>query len=104
MINYENNTVMKQYINRIKEAGEIIRSAKHDVFGISEKTLMTTEETAYHIERMAQEEFTDLSEKLSKRMSNEACDTIIAMVHLAMNHPELINDIEYAVQGAMKRY
>jgi hypothetical protein len=103
-ITYEPNSTMQQYIDRIKEAGEIVRSAKHDILGISEKALMTTDEAALHLETMVQWAFAGLSDKLSKRVSNEACDTIVAVVHLALNHPELINDIDYAIQGAMKKY
>jgi phosphosulfolactate synthase (CoM biosynthesis protein A) len=104
MITYESNPSMKQFIDRIKEAGEIVRSAKHEVLGISEKSLMTTEEAARHIETMVQWGFAGLSEKLSKRTSNEACDMIVSVVQLALNHPELINDIDYAIRGAMKRW
>jgi hypothetical protein len=104
MITYKSNPAMQQYIDRIKEAGEIVRSAKHDVFGVSATTLMTTEEAACHLETMVQWAFAGLSEKLSKRVSNDACATILSTVHLALNHPELINDIEYAIQGAMKKY
>jgi hypothetical protein len=104
MITYKYNSTMQQYIDRIKEAGEIIRSAKHDILGISETTLMTTEEAANHVETNVQRAFAGISEKLPKRMSNEACDMILSAVHLVMNHPELINDIEYAIQGAMKKY
>jgi hypothetical protein len=104
MITCENNSAMQEYITRIKEAGAIVRSAKHDILGIDEKTLMTTEEAARCIETLTQWAFTGLSEKLSKRVSNDVCSTIIDTLHLAINHPELINDIEYAIQGAMKRY
>jgi hypothetical protein len=104
MITYETNPAMKQYIDRIKEAGAIVRSAKNDIFDISEQRLMTTEEAAHHVETKVQWAFEGLSAKFSKRVSNEVCDTIVAVVHLALNHPELINDIEYAIQGAMKKY
>jgi hypothetical protein len=104
MITYENNSAMQQYTDRIKEAGKIVRSAKHDIFGIDEKALMSTEEAAHHIETMTQWGFAGLSDKLSKRVSNEACEMILTTIHLAINHPELINDIEYAIQGAMKKW
>jgi hypothetical protein len=104
MITYKSNPAMQRYVDRLKEAGEIVRSAKHDVFGISETVLMTTEEAALYLETEVQRAFAGLSEKLSKRAGNEACDEILSIVSLALNHPELINDIEYAVQGAMKKY
>jgi|LSPZ01.1.fsa_nt_gi predicted Ser/Thr protein kinase len=104
MITYESNPSMKQYIDRIKEAGEIVRSAKHEILGIGEKALMTTEEAAQRIESHVQNEFVRLSERLPKYVSNDICGTIISVVHLALNHPELINDIEYAINGAMKRW
>jgi hypothetical protein len=104
MITYETNSSMQQYIDRIKDAGEIVRKAKTEHLGINAKTLMTTEEAAKHIETMTQWAFASLSDNLSKRISNEACDMILATVNLAINHPELINDIEYAIRGAMKRW
>jgi hypothetical protein len=94
----------KEYIDRVKKAGEIIRSAKHEILGIGEKAFMTTEEAARRIESHFQDEFLRLSERLPKYVSDGIRGTIISVIHLALNHPELINDIEYAINGAMKRY
>jgi hypothetical protein len=103
MITYENNSAMQQYVDRLKEAGEIVRSAKHDIFGVHKESFKSTEEAARYVETMYFWAFSEVSRKLSKRISNQVCDTIISLVNLAVNNPELINDIEHSLQNAMKK-
>jgi hypothetical protein len=102
MITYGNNFAMQQYVGRIKEAGKIVRSAKVDIFGVSEESFKSTEDAAIVVETKYYWAFSELSRKLSKRVSNQACDMIISVVNLAINNPELINDIENSIQNAMK--
>jgi hypothetical protein len=104
MMTYENNPAMKRYIDRIKEAGEIVRSAKVSILGIDRERFMSAEEAAHRLETVIQREFTGLSKKLSKRVSSDACDAITSVVGFAHTYPELINDVEYAIQCAMKKW
>jgi hypothetical protein len=104
MLTYESNSAMQQYVDRLREAGKIVRSAKTDVFGVSGDSFKSTEEAARYVETKCFWAFSGLSKKLSKKVSNQACDLIISVVNLALNNPELVNDIEHSIQSAMKNY
>jgi hypothetical protein len=102
MIIYDKNSAMQRYVDNLINAGRIIRAAKRDVFGVSEKLLLTTEEAEVFIKASVKPSFADLAGKLSKKAGSEACDAILGALHLVLNHPELINDIADAIQTGMK--
>jgi hypothetical protein len=104
MITYKNNPVMQRYVDRLGEAGALVRAAKVDIFGADSRRLMSTEEAADYVETAVHQEFKKISQKLSKQVSSDVCNVILAVLRLVLDHPELINDIDYAIQSAMKRW
>jgi methionine synthase II (cobalamin-independent) len=102
MITYEKNAAMQQYVNEIAKAGEIVRNAKKKIFNIDEKVLGTTEE-AYTRSLPDFDVIANATEKLSKQNSTHVCNAFIRLCHLLLNHPELINDIEYQLNTKLHK-
>jgi hypothetical protein len=98
----KNSSVIGQYLERVKEAGEIVRSAKQEILG--EKAFLNHEYSEAFVRGEIKDKLVEVSRRLPKYVSNEACEAILSLVQISMSHPELINTIEHSVVNSMRKF